>query len=117
MVRAALLEVLGEDYIRAARARGLGETAVVLRHALRNALLPVVTVLGLQLGSLLAGAVITEFIFDWPGVGQLTMEAIQRRDYPLVQGCILFISTAYVLVNLGTDIIYGWLDPRIRLHD
>ena len=117
MIRASLLEVLAEDYIRAARARGLGETAVVLQHGLRNALLPVVTVLGLQLGALLTGVVVTETIFDWPGVGQLTIEAIHKRDYPVVQGCILFISAAYVAVNLLTDITYAWLDPRIRLDE
>jgi peptide/nickel transport system permease protein len=117
MIRASLLEVMNEDYIRAARARGLGERTVILQHGLRNALLPVVTVMGIQLGALLTGAVITEFIFDWPGVGQLTIEAIHKRDYPVVQGCILFISAAYVAINLLTDITYAWLDPRIRLHE
>ncbi len=114
MVRASLLEVLGEDYIHAARARGLSPLAVVCRHALPNAALPIITVLGLQLGSLLAGAVITETIFSWPGVGLLTIEAIQKRDYPLVQGCVLLISLAYVLVNLITDLICAGLDPRVR---
>ena len=114
MVRASLLEVLGEDYIHAARARGLSPLAVVCRHALPNAALPIITVLGLQLGSLLAGAVITETIFSWPGIGLLTIEAIQKRDYPLVQGCILLISLAYVLVNLITDLICAGLDPRVR---
>jgi peptide/nickel transport system permease protein len=117
MIRASLLEVLHEDYLRAARARGLSETSVVLRHGLRNALLPVVTVLGVQLGILLTGAVVTEFIFNWPGVGQLTIDAIHKRDYPVVQGCILFISAVYVGVNLLTDLALAWLDPRIRLYD
>jgi peptide/nickel transport system permease protein len=115
MMRASLLEVLGEDYIRTARAKGMSARQVVLRHALPNAWLPVITVLGLQLGALLAGAVITEVVFSWPGVGQLTVEAIQRRDYPLVQGAILLISTSYVLVNTATDLVYGWLDPRIQV--
>lgn len=114
MTRSTLLEVLGEDYIRTARAKGLPERMVILRHGLRNALLPIVTLLGLQLGALLGGAVITETIFSWPGIGQLTIEAIQRRDYPVVQGCVLFISLAYVVVNTATDLVYGWLDPRVR---
>ncbi|NOX93021.1 MAG: ABC transporter permease [Gammaproteobacteria bacterium] len=114
MVRATLLEVLGEDYIRTARAKGLGPRAVIWRHALRNALLPVITLLGLQLGALLAGAVITEAVFSWPGIGQLVIEAIQRRDYPVVQACVLLISLTYVLVNTLTDVAYGWFDPRIR---
>ncbi|MEE8264050.1 MAG: nickel ABC transporter permease [Gammaproteobacteria bacterium] len=116
MVRAALLEVLSEDYIRAARAKGLNNRTVVLHHGLRNAALPVITVLGLQLGALLAGAVITETIFAWPGIGQLTIEAIQRRDYPVVQACVMLISLAYVLVNTLTDVAYAALDPRVRLH-
>jgi peptide/nickel transport system permease protein len=115
MIRSALLEVLNEDYIRTARAKGLRESAVVLKHALRNAALPVITILGLQLGTLLGGAVITETVFAWPGIGQLMVEAIQSRDYPLVQACILIISLAYVSVNTLTDILYAWLDPRIRL--
>jgi len=114
MVRATLLEVLGEDYIRTARAKGLGPQAVIWRHALRNALLPVITLLGLQLGALLAGAVITEAVFSWPGIGQLIIEAIQARDYPVVQACVLLISLSYVLVNTLTDLAYGWFDPRIR---
>lgn len=116
MIRSALLEVLGEDYIRTARAKGLNERRVVLRHALRNAALPIITVLGLQLGTLLGGAVITEMVFSWPGVGQLTVEAIQRRDYPVVQGCVLLISLSYVAVNTATDLGYALLDPRIELH-
>jgi len=117
MVRAALLEVLEEDYVRTARAKGLSETRVVIFHALANATLPVVTVLGLQLGTLLGGAVITEVVFSWPGIGSLTIEAIHSRDYPVLQACILVISLAYVLVNTATDLIYAWLDPRIRLED
>jgi peptide/nickel transport system permease protein len=117
MVRSSLLEVLGEDYIRTARAKGLGEFQVILKHALRNATLPIITILGLQLGTLLGGAVITEIVFSWPGVGQLTIESIQRRDYPVLQACVLLISVAYVLVNTLTDIVYAWLDPRIRIGD
>lgn len=116
MVRAALLEVLNEDYVRTARAKGLSEFRVITRHALRNATLPIITLLGLQLGTLLGGAVITEIVFSWPGIGQLTIEAIQRRDYPLLQACVLVISFAYVSVNTLTDIIYAGVDPRIRIH-
>lgn len=115
MVRSSLLEVLGEEYVRTARAKGLGERAVIWRHALRNAWLPVITLLGLQLGALLGGAVITETVFSWPGIGSLLVESIQRRDYPVVQGCVLLISLTYVLVNTVTDLVYGWVDPRIRL--
>jgi peptide/nickel transport system permease protein len=115
MVRSSLLEVLGEDYIRTARAKGLPRQRVILHHGLRNALLPVITLLGLQLGALLAGAVITETVFSWPGVGLLTIESIQSRDYPVVQACVLLISVTYVLVNLLTDLAYAWIDPRIRL--
>lgn len=114
MIRSSLLEVLGEDYIRTARAKGLDEVRVVWRHGMRNAWLPVVTLIGLQLGALLGGAVVTEIVFDWPGVGSLMIEAIQQRDYPVVQGCILFVSLTYVLVNTATDLAYGLLDPRIR---
>lgn len=116
MVRATLLETLGEDYVRTARAKGLTEHAVILRHALRNALLPVITVLGLQLGALLGGAIVTEMVFSWPGLGQLTIEAIHRRDYPVVQACVLLISVTYVGVNTLTDLAYAWLDPRVRLE-
>jgi len=115
MVRATLLDVLSEDYIRTARAKGLSAQAVVLHHALRNAALPLITILGLQLGTLLGGAVITEIIFAWPGLGYTLVESIQRRDYPVVQACMLLISLTYVLVNAATDVVYGWLDPRIRL--
>ncbi|MSQ67942.1 MAG: ABC transporter permease [Gammaproteobacteria bacterium] len=114
MVRAAVCEVLSEPYILAARARGLGAARVLWRHALRNAALPVLTVVGLQLGALLGGAVITEMVFGWPGLGQLTIEAIQHRDYPLVQGCVLTVSLGYVGLNLLTDLLYGCLDPRVR---
>lgn len=117
MLRSTLLEVLGEDFIRTARAKGLREWRVLTAHAFGNAMLPVITLLGLQLGTLLAGAVITEIVFSWPGLGSLTVEAIQRRDYPVLQGCVLVISVAYVLVNSLTDVVYGWLDPRIRLSD
>ncbi|MBL1141706.1 MAG: ABC transporter permease [Proteobacteria bacterium] len=115
MVRASMLEVLQEDYIRAARARGLTECHVLGLHALRNAALPVITILGMQFGALLAGAVITETIFAWPGIGQLMIESIQKRDYPIVQACVLLISFTYVLVNLLTDILYTTLDPRVKL--
>jgi peptide/nickel transport system permease protein len=114
MIRSSLLEVLGEDYVRTARAKGLAESQVIWRHAMRNAWLPVVTLLGLQLGGLLGGAVVTEIVFDWPGIGSLLIQAIQQRDYPVVQGCVLFISLAYVGVNTLTDLAYGLLDPRIR---
>jgi peptide/nickel transport system permease protein len=114
MLRASLLETLHEDYIKTARAKGLAPHTVLLRHALRNALLPVITLLALQLGTLLAGAVIVETLFSWPGLGQLTVEAIQRRDYPVVQGCVLVISTGYVLVNLLAEWAYAWADPRLR---
>ena len=115
MVRSSMLEVLHEDYLRTARAKGLSPQRVILRHALRNAMLPVITLMGLQLGALLAGAVITETVFSWPGVGLLTIEAIQSRDYPVVQACVLLISITYVIVNLLTDLAYAWVDPRIRL--
>ena len=115
MVRSSMLEVLGEDYMRTAVAKGLPPSRVILHHGLRNALLPVITMLGLQLGALLAGAVITETVFSWPGIGLLTIESIQSRDYPVVQACVLLISVTYVLVNLLTDLAYAWVDPRVRL--
>jgi len=115
MIRASLLEVLNEDYIRAAKARGLLPSSVIWKHALKNAALPVVTILGMQLGALLAGAVITETVFSWPGIGQLTIDAIQKRDYPVIQSCVLLISLCYVVVNLFTDLVYVCLDPRISL--
>lgn len=114
MTRASMLEVLNEDFIRTARAKGLAERTVILRHALRAALLPIVTVLGLQLGSLLAGTVITETVFSWDGIGRLLVESIEKRDYPLTQACVLVVALLYVTVNLATDIIYTKIDPRVR---
>jgi peptide/nickel transport system permease protein len=113
-LRSSLLETLNEDYVRTARAKGLAEQVVIRKHALKNGLIPVVTILGLQLGTLIGGAVITEFIFALPGVGRLVVSAIFSRDYPLVQGVILLIAIGFVLSNLLVDIVYGWLDPRIR---
>jgi len=114
MTRASLLEELRELYVVAARARGISRLRAVVRHAFRNSLIPVVTIIGLQFGAVLTGTIITETIFAWPGVGRLLIQAINFRDYPLVQGCILFISLTYVLMNLLTDLTYGLLDPRIR---
>jgi peptide/nickel transport system permease protein len=114
MVRTSMLEELGHDYIRTARAKGLPERTVVYRHALRNAMLPILTVLGLQFGALLAGAIVTEKIFSWPGIGRLTIDAIGNRDYFLVEGCILAIGLTYVMVNLLTDLLYSVANPRIR---
>ena len=114
MTRASLLDELRELYVLAARARGLSRVRAVLRHAFRNSLIPIVTIVGLQFGAVLTGTIITETIFAWPGVGRLLIQAINYRDYPLVQGCILFISTVYVAMNLITDLTYGFLDPRIR---
>jgi len=115
MVRGAMLEELSADYIRTARAKGLSTSAVLFRHGLRNALIPIITILGLQFGTLLAGTIVTETIFSWPGIGRLTVQAISARDYPLLQGCILVISLSYVLVNLLTDTIYSFVDPRVRV--
>lgn len=114
MVRTSMLEELGQDYIRTARAKGLSERAVVYRHALPNAMIPLLTIVGLQFGALLAGAIVTETIFSWPGLGRLTIDAISNRDYPLVQGCILTIGLTYIMVNLLTDALYVAIDPRIR---
>jgi peptide/nickel transport system permease protein len=114
MVRTSMLEELSQDYIRTARAKGLNENTVVYRHALRNAMIPVITVLGLQFGALLAGAIVTEKIFSWPGIGRLTVDAISNRDYYVVQGCILAIGLTYVLVNFLTDFVYSVVNPRIR---
>jgi len=114
MVRTAMLEELSQDYIRTARAKGLSENVVVYKHALRNALIPVLTVVGLQFGALLAGAIVTETIFSWPGIGRLTISAISTRDYYLVQGCILTIGLTYVVVNFLTDFLYSLANPRIR---
>lgn len=114
MTRSALLEVLGEDYIRTARAKGLGERVVVVRHALQNAFIPVLTVVGLQFGSLLGGTVIIESVFARPGVGRIAVLALQSKDFPVVQGVVLFIAMVYVFVNLMVDILYGYVDPRIH---
>ncbi|BCS33620.1 peptide ABC transporter permease [Luteitalea sp. TBR-22] len=114
MTRASLVEELKELYVRAARARGLSRTRTVLRHALRNGLIPIITIIGLQFGAVLTGTIITETIFAWPGLGRLLIQSIQFRDYPMVQGCILLIAVTYVAVNLLTDLAYGVADPRIR---
>jgi ABC-type dipeptide/oligopeptide/nickel transport system permease component len=114
MVRTSMLEELGHDYIRTARAKGLSERTIVYRHALRNAMIPIITVLGLQFGALLAGAIVTETIFSWPGIGRLTIQAISNRDYYLVQGCILAIGLTYIAVNFLTDLLYSVVNPRIR---
>jgi peptide/nickel transport system permease protein len=114
LTRSAMLDVLGQDYIRTARAKGLVERRVVVRHALKNALVPIVTVIGVQAGYLLGGAVLTETVFAWPGVGTLMVQGILARDIPLVQGCVLVVALTFVLVNLSVDLLYAWLDPRIR---
>lgn len=114
MVRTAMLEELNQDYVRTARAKGLSERRVIYVHALRNAMIPVLTLIGLQFGALLAGAIVTEKIFSWPGIGRLTVTAIENRDYPLLQGCILAVGLTYVLVNLATDVLYLVINPRIR---
>lgn len=114
MVRGSMLEEIQQDYVRTARAKGLSEHVVLFKHALMNGLIPVITVLGLQAGTLLAGAIITETIFSWPGLGRLTIQAIFARDYPLVQGCILAITLTYIFINLVTDVLYSVVDPRIR---
>jgi peptide/nickel transport system permease protein len=113
-MRASMLEVLHQDYIRTARAKGVVERAVVLRHGLKNALIPIVTVVGVQAGYLLGGAVLTETVFAWPGVGTLMVQGILARDFPLVQGCVLVVALSFVLINLVVDLLYAWLDPRIR---
>jgi peptide/nickel transport system permease protein len=115
MTRASMLEVLHEDFIRTARAKGLTEHTVIVRHALRAALLPIVTVLGLQLGGLLAGTVITETVFAWDGIGRLLVESIEKRDYPVTQACVMVVALIYVTVNLATDLIYTKIDPRVSL--
>jgi peptide/nickel transport system permease protein len=114
MTRSSVLEELGLDYVRTARAKGLGERPVVFAHVLRNSLLPVITVMGLQIGGLFSGSILVEFIFNWPGIGQLFFSAISQRDYPVVQGVVLIVALAFILVNLLTDILYAVLDPRIR---
>ncbi len=115
LTRASMLEVLGDDYVRTARAKGIAEPGIVLRHALRNALVPVVTILGLQFGRLLGGAVIIESVFSWPGIGQLIRDSIANRDYLVVQACLLLLVVVFVVVNLLVDVGYGIVDPRIRL--
>lgn len=115
MTRASMLDVIKEDYIRTAVSKGVSKGMVYFKHALRNALMPVITIVGLQFGALLTGTVITETIFDWPGIGSLFFEAIQQRNYPVVQGCVLFISLTYVFVNLLTDLAYAAVNPKVRL--
>ena len=114
LTRSAMLEVLSQDYVRTARAKGAGEWAVVVRHALKNALIPIATVVGVQAGYLLSGAVLTETVFAWPGLGTLVVQGILARDVPLVQGAVLVIALTFVLVNLAVDLLYAYLDPRIR---
>ncbi len=114
MTRSSMLEVLGEDYIRTAKAKGLSYTRIVIFHALRNALIPVVTVVGLIVGQLLSGAVLTETIFSWPGIGKWIIDAITNRDYPVLQGAVLIIATIIIVVNLTIDLLYGVVNPRIR---
>jgi ABC-type dipeptide/oligopeptide/nickel transport system permease component len=116
MVRGSMIEELSSDYVRTARAKGITETQVLFRHAFPNALIPVITIVGLQFGSLLAGTIVTETIFSWPGIGRLAVQAISARDYPLLQGCILIIALSYVAVNLLTDLVYAMVDPRVRLQ-
>jgi ABC-type dipeptide/oligopeptide/nickel transport system permease component len=116
MVRTSVIEELSSDYVRTARAKGLHESAVLFRHAFRNALIPILTILGLQFGTLLAGTIVTETIFSWPGIGRLAVQAIEARDYPLLQGCILVIAVSYVIVNLLTDMVYAFVDPRVRFE-
>ena len=113
-LRSSMLDALSEDYVRTARAKGLSESSIIRGHVLKNALIPVVTVLGLQLGTLIGGAVITEYVFALPGVGRLVVDAVFARDYPLVQGVVLLIAVGFILSNLAVDVLYGWIDPRIR---
>jgi peptide/nickel transport system permease protein len=114
MTRSSMLETLQKDFIRTARAKGIGESRVIFKHGLRNGLIPIVTVIGLQLGSLLGGAVLTETVFSWPGIGSYTVNCILKSDFPVVQGVVLLVATIFVMMNLIVDIIYGFLDPRIR---
>jgi peptide/nickel transport system permease protein len=113
ILRTSLLRIVNLDFVKTARAKGMGETPVWLKHILRNALIPVISIIGLQFGSLLAGSIITETIFSWPGIGRLTVQAIQTRDYPLVQGCVLVVAIGYLVVNFITDVFYSIVDPRI----
>jgi ABC-type dipeptide/oligopeptide/nickel transport system permease component len=115
LTRISMLEVLGQDYLTTARAKGLGERAIILRHALKNAAIPIVTLVGLQLGTLLGGAVVTETIFAWPGVGRLAVQSIFNRDYPVVQASVFVLALSFVLINLLVDLAYGYLDPRVRV--
>lgn len=115
MTRSAMLEVLSAPYIVTARSKGLSERIVILRHALKNAAIPVVTILGLELGTVLSGAILTETVFSWPGIGRLAYNAVMSRDYPLLQGIVLFIAVIFVIINLAVDLVYVLLDPRIRL--
>jgi ABC-type dipeptide/oligopeptide/nickel transport system permease component len=115
MTRASLIEAMGQDYVRTARAKGLTESAIVRRHAYRNALIPVLTVAGLEFGALLGGAVVTETVFAWPGVGKLTVDAIAARDYQVTQGVVLLLGAVFILINLVVDIVYSLIDPRIRV--
>jgi ABC-type dipeptide/oligopeptide/nickel transport system permease component len=114
LTRSSMLEALGQDYVRTARSKGLTERAVVLRHTFRNAIIPVAAAIGLQVGSLLAGAVLTETVFAWPGLGRLTVQAIEQRDFPLLRGAVLLVATTFTLVNLALDLLFAYLDPRIR---
>jgi ABC-type dipeptide/oligopeptide/nickel transport system permease component len=116
MTRSSMLEVLGQDYVRTAHAKGLAARTVVVRHALRNAWLPIITVVGLQVGILLSGAILTETVFSWPGIGRWLVDAIYARDYPIVQGVTLVIALIFVVVNLSVDILYALVDPRIRFE-
>lgn len=114
MTRSSMLDTLQQDYIRTARAKGIDENRVIVRHALRNGLIPIITVIGLQLGSLLGGAVLTETVFSWPGIGAYTVACILKSDFPVVQGVVLLVATIFVLMNLLVDVVYGFLDPRIK---
>jgi peptide/nickel transport system permease protein len=114
LTRSAVLEVMRQDFIRTARAKGLNDTTVLIRHNFKNAAIPVVTIMGLQFGQLLAGAVVTETVFAWPGIGRLAIEAIRSRDYPIVQASVLIVASMFVFINFLVDLAYGWLDPRIR---
>ena len=115
MIRSSMLDVLGQDYVRYARSKGLREKVVIWMHAFKNAMIPVITVVGSEIGGLLGGAVVTESIFSWPGVGRLAVNSISKRDYPMIQGITLLLCTSYLLINLFVDIVYAWVDPRIRL--
>ncbi|MCB0406703.1 MAG: ABC transporter permease, partial [Bdellovibrionales bacterium] len=117
VTRASMLEVIHEDYIRTAYSKGLSSMTVYFKHALKNALIPIITIVGLQTGALLTGTVITETIFDWPGIGTLLFDSIQRRDYPTVQGCVLVIAFIFVLVNLVTDLLYSFVNPKVQLNE